>query len=262
MIIVDASDDFLDFDHGIYSFEIKHIKSDDPSISRQRNVGLKLISSTSKYLSILDDDTVPDPTYFMKVTSFLENSKYAVGASGITDDAFPTNKQKKITKLIKYLFLLDSPRSGVITKGAVNVGIRTTAASPIESEWLLGCSIYKIDKIRNLFYDSSLDGYSLGEDVIFSYKASASGKLYILPEVRLLHRQSSQGTHYKSDYWIKWVTYRKTLVSIMPGKILKWIYYGWANFGQMIMVLFTRSESSGFNRLLSILAITKGTLRG
>jgi glycosyltransferase involved in cell wall biosynthesis len=262
VIIVDSSDNFIDFDHRIYSFEIRHIKSNDPSISRQRNIGLKLVSSASKYLSVLDDDTIPDPTYLEKLTSFLENSRDTVGASGITEDTFPEKAGNKLTKFIKYLFFLDSSRSGTITRGAVNVGVRTSATSPIESAWLLGCSIYKINEIRNLLYDSSLDGYSLGEDVIFSYKASASGKLYILPEVRLLHRQSSQSTHYKSDYWFKWVTYRKTLVSIMPGKILKWIYYGWTNVGQVIMVLFTRRESTGLNRLLSILAITKGTLRG
>jgi glycosyltransferase involved in cell wall biosynthesis len=262
VIIVDASNEILDLDHTIYSFKIKHIKSNDPSISRQRNIGLKSISSDSNYLSVLDDDTIPDPTYLKYITSFLENSESAIGASGITEDTYPANKINKLTKFIKYLFFLDSPRSGIITKGAVNVGIRATSSSPIESEWLLGCSVYKIKKIRHLLYDSSLDGYSLGEDVIFSYRASNSGKLYILPEVRLLHLQTSRTTHYNSDYWFKWVTYRKILVSIMPGKILKWAYFGWANIGQMIMVLFTRRKSTGLNRVSSIFSIIKGSLHG
>lgn len=262
VIIVDASDDFLDFDHKGYGFEIKHIKSNDPSISRQRNIGLKSVSSKSNYLSVLDDDTVPSPTYLKSMISFLQNSRYAVGASGVTIDAFPENKRKKLTKYLKYFFFLDSPRSGKITKGGVNVGVRTSSSKPIESEWLFACSVYKINEIRNLLYDPTLDGYSLGEDVIFSYKASASGKLYILPEVRLSHLQNSSDSHYKNDYWLKWVSYRKTLVSIMPGKILKWFYYGWANFGQMMMVLFTRRDSSVIDRISSILAIARGTLRG
>jgi len=262
MIIVDASDEFLDFDHQSYSFEIKHIKSDDPSISRQRNIGKKMISSRSIYLSVLDDDTIPDPTYLKRIVTFLENTDGAIGVSGITDDALLNTKADNWINCIKLLFFLDSPRSGTLTKGAVNIGLRTKELFPIESEWLIGCSVFKINKIKNLFYDHSLDGYSLGEDVIFSYEASKSGKLYILPDVRLPHRQSSESTHYRSQYWFKWASYRKTLISIMPGSILKWIYYGWSNLGQIVMVLFTRKSSTGLNRLSSVFAIIRGTLRG
>jgi hypothetical protein len=113
-----------------------------------------------------------------------------------------------------------------------------------------------------LFYERTLDGYSLGEDVIFSYKASAYGKLYLLPEVKLSHRQLSEHAHYKSQYWFKWASYRKLLVSIMPGKYIKWIYYGWSNFGQMLVVLLTRKGTTILDRILSILAIMRGTLRG
>jgi glycosyltransferase involved in cell wall biosynthesis len=262
VIIVDASDDFLPLDYQNYSFEIQHIKSDDPSISRQRNIGLNLVSKASIYLAVLDDDTIPTSSYLREVILFLENSVDAVGASGITDDAFSKNVNKKWMAFIKTLFFLESERSGVITKGAVNIGLRSVSRFPIETQWLIGCSVFKINKIRNLFYEKSLDGYSLGEDVIFSYKASAYGKLYLLPDVKLSHRQLSEHAHYKSQYWYKWVSYRKLLVSIMPGKHIKWIYYGWANFGQMIVVFLGRKETTKHDRMLSILAFIRGTLRG
>jgi GT2 family glycosyltransferase len=224
-----------------------------------------LISSGSIYLSVLDDDTIPDPTYLKRIISFLENSEETIGVSGLPVDPLSTIKRTKsneLMKYIKYLFFLDSTRSGTITKGGVNIGLRTTDSSPIESKWLIGCSIYKINKIRNLFYDSTMDGYSLGEDVIFSYKASTSGKLYLLPDVEFQHRQSSQQAHYKSNYWFKWASYRKTLISIMPGTRLKWFYYVWANLGQILMISFSRKGSSGLNRATSIVAIIRGTLRG
>lgn len=265
VIIVDSSDDFLDFDHSVYSFEIKHIKSDDPSISRQRNIGLNMISHNSIYLSVLDDDTIPGPTYLKRLIFFLENSGETVGVSGLPVNNISTDKKakgKEWIKFMKHLFFLDSSKSGIITKGGVNIGLRTSESSPIDSEWLIGCSVYKINRIRHLRYESNLDGYSLGEDVIFSYKASFLGKLYLLPDIELPHRESSQLHHYRSNYWFKWSSYRKTLLSIMPGRILKWICYAWANFGQIVMILFTRKELTVLNRASSIVAIARGALHG
>jgi glycosyltransferase involved in cell wall biosynthesis len=262
VIIVDASDEYPDFDHQEYSFELKHVRSMDASISRQRNLALSLVSKDSLYFAVLDDDTYPEPDYLKKIVSFLQSTDNAVGASGVTADNFPVIRTRSWTTYLKHLFFLESSQSGKITKGAINIGLRTKRKFPIESDWLIGCSVYKIKQLGNLVYESCLDGYSLGEDVIFSYKASAHGKLYILPDVRLPHLQYSVVTHYKNQYWFKWSSYRRTLVTIMPGKFLKWMFYWWANFGQMLVVLSARKDSTIRNRLSSVLSLIRGSLNG
>lgn len=262
VIIVDASDVYQEVDPQMYQFNLKHVRSADASISRQRNFGLSLVSKDTVYLAILDDDTYPNPDYLKKIVLFLQSNTNAVGASGVTSDAFTLPARRSWISFLKRLFFLDSSQSGIITKGAVNIGLREIADHPIKCEWLIGCSVFKLKRIGNLQYESSLDGYSLGEDVIFSFKASELGDLFVLPNVKLPHLQYSEISHYKSQYWFKWSSYRKTLVELLPGKYLKWMFYWWSNLGQVLIVLCSRRGLSMRIRVSSAFALLKGSLNG
>lgn len=257
VIIVDASDHFTKIEDSTLPFELIHISTKDSSISRQRNLGISLVNTNSRYLSILDDDTYPEEKYFEKIVDFLDLNKNAVGASGVTFPPKNLSSTSKQTFWFKSFFFLDSRNSGVITRGGINIGLRTNKLIPLKVEWLIGCSIYKLDFVRNLEYEKSFDGYSLGEDVIYSYQAAKNGELFLLPDVRLHHHEVSKSSHYRPEYWYKWSRNRKSLVLLMPGRFLKWFFYAWSNLGQILVVLFNPTLNSRL-RFQSILKIIKG----
>ncbi len=261
VIVVDASDEHTDIKASRLPFKLNHITTTDSSISRQRNLGISLASKNSKYLSILDDDTFPEEEYFQKIINFLDQNDTVIGASGIT---FPRNEyltRWNLIKLLKNIFFLDSNHSGSITKGGINVGVRSMDTIPLKVEWLIGCSVFRIERVRNLGYENSFDGYSLGEDVLFSYEAAKFGDLYLLPCVQINHLEESKSNHYQPDYWYRWSKNRKPLIRVMPGRVNKWLYYNWSNLGQILVVLLNPKKDI-MTRLKSATKIVKGALSG
>jgi glycosyltransferase involved in cell wall biosynthesis len=259
VIIIDASDNFVDLPKKTFSFNLTHIATFDASISRQRNHGVSLISKESEYLAILDDDTYPETTYFEEICGFFGQLKNAVGVSGIPRSSRTGETNHKKTSLLKTIFFLDSFKSGSLTKGGVNVGIRKLSKDPMSVEWLIGCAVYKLDSVRELKYEEEFDGYSLGEDVIYSYRASKKGNLFVLPQVSLPHFEISSMDHYSPQYWRMWTKNRRNLVSIMPGGTAKWISYHWANFGQILILLFDFRSPMRI-RFRSIVQMIKGSM--
>ena len=258
VIIVDASDSFAKIEDSNLPFKVTHVPTKDSSISRQRNLGKRLIDSNTKYLSILDDDTYPEEKYLEKVVDFLEVNEQVAGASGIT---FPPNdymSTSKVIHLIKSIFFLDSQHSGIITKGGINIGLRTHSLTPLKTEWLIGCSVFRMSLIKTLEYEGSLDGYSLGEDVLFSYRVAKLGDLFLLPGVQINHHEVSKSSHYRPEYWYKWSKNRRLLIVLMPGRLLKWVFYTWSNLGQTLIVLCNPRIDSRL-RFQSALKIIKGT---
>lgn len=259
VIIIDASDTFVDLPKKTFAFKLTHIATRDASISRQRNLGVNLVSKESEYLAILDDDTYPESRYFEEICDFLGQQKHAIGVSGIPRSLKTGETNYKRTSLLKTAFFLDSFKSGSLTKGGVNVGIRKLSKDPISVEWLIGCAVYKLNSVRELKYEEEFDGYSLGEDVIYSYRASKKGSLFVLPQVSLPHFEVSSTEHYSSEYWRMWTKNRRNLVSIMPSGTAKWISYHWANFGQILILLFDFKSPTRI-RFRSIAQMIKGSI--
>ena len=85
----------------MYQFKLKHVRSADASISRERNIGLSLVSKDSVYLAVLDDDTYPEPDYLTEIVSFLHSNEKAVGASGVKSDAFTLRVGNQLEILAK-----------------------------------------------------------------------------------------------------------------------------------------------------------------
>ena len=155
-----------------------------PSISYQRNLGLRKIKKKSDYVMFLDDDVNFKKNAFKEMKKFLiTNKKYiGIGFNLIINKKFFLDNIKK-SKFFKILKVYDErpgrvTRSGWHTK-AVNLKKNT------EVEWLpTQAVIYKINKIKNLRFENSFGKYSYLEDLDFSYNVYKKGKLIICQKAK------------------------------------------------------------------------------
>ena len=143
IIVIDSSD--LDKRKNIdyLSSTIKQEFTEIKSAAKQRNIGLNKIDSNSKYVAFIDDDVLVPENYFAKLTSSMEKHGLC-GVSGLAINAEKESAHKpkgKVEKIFSQLFLLDSNSDGVLLASGVNVSVKERSAIPIESEWLIGCSI-------------------------------------------------------------------------------------------------------------------------
>ena len=163
-----------------FKYKIKIFDS-RPSISIQRNIGLRHMSKRSNYVMFLDDDITFYNNAFYKIVTFIKkNTHYA----GIGFNLIITEKENWIKdKLKKNKFIqklnLYSEHSGDVTKSGWHtkaINLKNTK----EVKWLpTQAVIYQKNKLSKKFFSSQFGEYSYLEDLDFSYSISKIGKLVI-----------------------------------------------------------------------------------
>jgi len=238
IIIVDSSDEISN--NLVYSSNrnIFYHHTLIKSAAIQRNIGIEFVDAHCKFLAFLDDDVLPSTDYFNKLINTL-NSKNAVGVSGkaINSKKPKETNEGKLSQIYRYVFLLDSKESGVILKSGVNIPVKNNPSSKVivKTEWLIGCSLWDFRKIKNLRFDNRLFGQSLGEDVLFSLKASRLGSLFVDTSVQLEHLESEKERPNQFEFYRMWVRNRYFIVSQLMGKKYKPTFH-WCNLGKSIIL--------------------------
>ena len=158
------------------------------------NVSLKYLRESGMLLDavvFLDDDISFRLEDLEKGIKYLKNNDICglspvIVNEGETCSRFQNRNRESIFPFRK---------SGVLTKAGDNrwFNYRNIHKNWLDSEWLPGGAvIYDWSKIKNLSFSEQLEnpdllGYALGDDVDFSIKASAYGKLGCLHEIQVIH---------------------------------------------------------------------------
>lgn len=152
-----------------------------PSISIQRNIGLKKISKKSNYVMFLDDDIIFFKYAFRNMLSFIrKNSHYA----GIGFNLIIKQKQNFLLEKIKKnkiftLLNIYNNKDGYVTKS----GWHTKAINlkkDTEVKWLpTQAVIYNLENLKNSKFALQFGKYSYLEDLDFSYNIAKKHKLII-----------------------------------------------------------------------------------
>jgi GT2 family glycosyltransferase len=256
IIVIDSSDINNRNKVDYVSNTIEQEFTDVRSAAKQRNLGLNKVPSNCEYVAFLDDDVLIPENYFSKLITSMEKNGY-IGISGQainTENKFSIKQKSKIQHSISRFFLLDSTKNGVILKSGVNIPVKSENTNTIETEWLIGCSVWNFPKIKYLRFEEDFLGQSLGEDVIFSLKASRSGKIAVDPTVVLNHLESAIMRPNPEEFMSMWIRNRDRIVREIQSGSFKYLAYHWANFGKLLQIILL----PGSNKLLKIKGILKG----
>ncbi len=241
IILVDASEPKHQINQKLFSaisIPIIYVKSDIKSAAIQRNIGLTFVPKDCEYLAFLDDDISINRDYFQIIVKHFNDEKIA-GISGL---AINPNTNSKILRLslLKRLFFLDSKHEGTITPGGINIPFKTisTNSDLRKSEWLIGCSVWRYNKINDIKFNDKFLGQSLFEDVIFSLRAAKFGKLYVDCSLKLTHFESNLSRPNFSDFYQMWVFNRYFVIRLLKNKKFSRIAFHWTNFGKLIQLIF------------------------
>lgn len=165
-----------------------------PGLARQRNQALDWIRAhrpDTAIVHFIDDDTEPEPDYFAAVERAFASDHRLGGVGGVVvNQPFPR------FQLAKYAFALYSRRPGVVLRSGRSTIGHYVGHEATHAEWLPGCAMsYRLDAIGSLSFDHRLEGYSLGEDLYFSYALSRTHPLTIAKDARVVHHLSPVNRH-------------------------------------------------------------------
>lgn len=214
VVVVDASQDV--YIPKFNTSNVKVIASIIRSAAVQRNIGIKYLSELNldlDYLAFLDDDVRVLPDYLQLIHANFQNFPQAIGLSGI---AISENERKtRARKFLSYIGL--SGKEGALTKAAINIPVRN-AASQVEVDWLIGCSVWKWKIVQRLIFQSDFMGQSIFEDVLFSVEASRFGKLMVDPQIVITHLLADEERPNNLNHYRSWVVNRYRLKRVAPER--------------------------------------------
>jgi GT2 family glycosyltransferase len=208
----------------------------------------------------LDDDTNPNSTYFEDMLDTLL-SLNAIGVSGLAINPGKSERIKPsgLIGFLKKISFLDSNIDGKMLISGIGIPVRKGNNSIIEVEWLIGCSCWDFQKIKKLKFEEDFIGYSLGEDVIFSVKASKLGNLFVNSNIVLDHLELPQTDLDVIKYNYMWVYNRFRLSKYIRNKIVFYLAFYLSILSKIIVSLIVMPRSPIIS-MKQIIGLTQGII--
>lgn len=185
LIIVDGSDQSIETlllrDESV---ELIYVREFPPSLTRQRNSGIRSIPEGLTHIGFLDDDLKLLAGSLRAAVSCLEKESHHLGGISF-------NIMDKIGRG-RFHWLLVLMGQSSFTPGKICRSGFATGSLGVkrdhEAQWLCGgATIWRREILETFKFDEWFTGYALWEDVDFSYRVSKSYKLMVLEDAKVLH---------------------------------------------------------------------------
>ena len=190
ILIVDSSSDKIhkEIINFFRNYKNIHIIKSEPSISLQRNIGIKTYKKTNKFLMFCDDDIIFEKDSISHMNNFIISNPDNIGYGFNLIENNNLNFLEKIKKnnfFKKNGFYSEYP--GIVCENGWHTKICNVNKN-LYTMWLsTQACIYKTDKIKDKLFDTRLGKYSYLEDLFISYELGKQGKLVICANSKYTH---------------------------------------------------------------------------
>jgi len=183
IIIVDAGmpcDIFLD---EYRDLPIDFISHRPPSLTAQRNAGIKKIRDGITVAAFLDDDVVLENGALKTVMDFFDSSSGNVGGAGLNNIC----ESARRTSVLQRAFFITSDKPGeVLASGFQSRPFPLNGATPVQ--WIPGYAmIFRRKVLEEFKFDEWFGGYARFEDADLTYRVSRKYDLFVLQDARIRH---------------------------------------------------------------------------
>lgn len=184
IIIVDGSD--IAVESGILrdpDVEIIYCRELPPSLTKQRNRGIREIPEDLTHIGFLDDDLELLPHSCDEIVKFVLGEDDRLG--GVSFNIIP-DKKPMPQWLLSFTGIASSKPGGISAGGSVNSNIGVTENR--YTKWLCGgATIWRKEVLDSYKFDEWFKNYALWEDVDFSYRVSKDFRLAVVASAPVHH---------------------------------------------------------------------------
>ena len=173
-------------------------RTSTPGTSLQRNIGLDLLAEelqADDLVFFFDDDVLLEPDFVENCIRCMELERHPpVGCvlATFTQEPRPQGWQQTWFRVFQMTHQVTGDRAKLGAAGAVQwlMEPSTEVAVPVASG---GRTCYRWEAIQHERLDEFLPGYTLNEDVEFSFRVARRWTILHSPAVRLFHKRSPAG---------------------------------------------------------------------
>jgi len=216
-----------------------------PSLARQRNFGVGQLPSDVEIVHFLDDDVTLEPGYLEVLRELLHRERSIGGAGGLVLDERWNEVPKWSKRVAALLFLLEPLRPGTVLPYGGLIGPQSVdLTEPTRVQFLGGCASYRRELISRFRFDERLEGYSMDEDLDFSYRVGRSTELVVHPEAKLHHRVSPVARHSIRESRRDLLVHRYWFVEKNLKHPLRKPAFWWKIFGSYLMASLSKNPDA------------------
>tara|TARA_R110002072_G_scaffold29572_2_gene93323 strand:+ start:555 stop:1520 length:966 start_codon:yes stop_codon:yes gene_type:complete len=204
-----------------YNLKYVKVEPDERGLTKQRNLGVSLVSEPSEVVCFLDDDIILTPDYFENLIGTYEKHPDALAVGGYITNEVEWKKATKSNNPSKFYFdewersepsrfklrrkfglQPDAPPGFLPTFAhGRSIGFLPPSGKIYSVEQIMGgVSSYKKAIFDTLSFSANFEGYGLYEDADFSLRIAKLGKLYVNTNARLSHHHDASGRPNKFKY--------------------------------------------------------------
>ncbi|MCX5782776.1 MAG: glycosyltransferase [Elusimicrobia bacterium] len=185
LIIVDASDNpEIEINKNYMGLKIDYKHVDTPGLTKQRNIGIKMIKEDIDIVCFLDDDVEFEKDSIRNMMKYWDGADKKLG--GAVFNILNENK-RSIFIFVKEFFLTGSRKTGIVLKSGYNSMIHPAEKTDYV-KWLSGgVTVWRKEVFNEFDYDEWYSDYGFCEDLDFSYRVGKKYKLAVVAEAGLYH---------------------------------------------------------------------------
>lgn len=159
-----------------------------PGIAHQRNQAIDLGRELNiDVIHFIDDDTEVCDGYFQAIEGRFAAEPKLMGIGGVI-----LNMEPRTHVRLRRIFYLAGRPGQVLPSGRNLVGQYPDANADDRVDWIVGCSMsYRMTAFDERRFDPRLEGYSLGEDLDFSFRLSREHPIAVEPTATCVHHMAS-----------------------------------------------------------------------
>jgi glycosyltransferase involved in cell wall biosynthesis len=189
------------------------VNPEDRGLTKQRNIGVGLVSPDTDIVCFLDDDTVLEPDYFEQLVGTYEMYPEAVAVGGYINnevqwelsnndnsDQFCYDGWCRSLPLkfkLRRLFGLSPetlPGKMSTFSHSYSISFLPPSGKIYEVDFIMGgVSSYRMEVFKKFQFSEYFIGYGLYEDLDFSIRVSRLGTIYLNTAARLGHYHDASG---------------------------------------------------------------------
>lgn len=226
IVIVDggsrASENILD---GFACLNIEYVRHVPPSLTVQRNVGIRMLKRDVSLAAFLDDDITLEKNSLKNMAMFWKSASDDIGGACFNNMSEPF----KEPGFLERVFLVNARIPGKILPSGFQ-SIPCAVKETMRVDWLIGCAMVFRKKIFEEFmFDEAFSGYARYEDVDFSYSVGKKYKMFVVADAKIRHFVKLENVGYSSALGKMEVVNRVYFVKKNPDLSVPLCY--WALFG-------------------------------
>ena len=185
LIVVDGSDAPIETQIVRDSdVDLIYIREFPPSLTRQRNVGIRAIPQSLTHVGFLDDDLKLLPGSLKSLVDYIAFQDSNLG--GVSFNILDKTGRGRFHFLMVLMGQASFIPGKICSSGFATGSLGVT--EPHTAEWLCGgATVWRKEILQNYKFDEWFNGYALWEDVDFSYRVSKSYRLVVMQEAKVLH---------------------------------------------------------------------------